>query len=106
MTVDAAVQDAQEELTAMLDDGLEAGLIEEAPGRFRLTITADETACVECLVPDNVLEVIDWCLRLDPLERPQSVFALQKAIRDIPPKKRKLSLIGNIKRVLFSEIGA
>ena len=48
----------------------------------------------------------DWCLRLDPLERPQSVFALQKAIRDIPPKKRKLSLIGNIKRVLFSELGA
>ena len=33
---------------------------------------------------DNILEVIDWCLRLDPLERPQSVFALQKAIRDIP----------------------
>ena len=33
---------------------------------------------------DNLLEVIDWCLRLDPLERPQSVFALQKAIRDIP----------------------
>jgi hypothetical protein len=55
---------------------------------------------------DNLLEVVDWCLRLDPLERPQSVFALQKAIRDIPPKKRKLSLIGNIKRVLFSEIGA
>src|SRR5438067_1971312 len=41
---------------------------------------------------DNVLEVIDWCLRLDPLERPQSVFALQKAIRDIPPRKRKLTL--------------
>ena len=40
---------------------------------------------------DNVLEVIDWCLRLDPLERPQAVFALQKAIRDIPPKKRKLT---------------
>ena len=42
---------------------------------------------------DNVLEVIDWCLRLDPLERPQSVFALQKAIRDIPPKKRKLTVL-------------
>jgi serine/threonine protein kinase len=25
---------------------------------------------------DNLLEVVDWCLRLDPLERPQSVFAL------------------------------
>ena len=51
---------------------------------------------------DNVLEVIDWCLRLDPLERPQSVFALQKAIRDIPPKKRKLTFLGNLKQTLFS----
>jgi hypothetical protein len=34
------------------------------------------------------------------------VFALQKAIRDIPTRKRKLSLLGNLKRVLFSEIGA
>src|SRR5207248_1265386 len=42
---------------------------------------------------DNLLEVIDWCLRLDPLERPQSVFALQRAIRDIPPRKRKLTLL-------------
>jgi serine/threonine protein kinase len=55
---------------------------------------------------DNLLEVIDWCLRLDPLERPQSVFALQKAIRDIPPRKRKLTLLGSIKRRLFSEISA
>ena len=55
---------------------------------------------------DNLLEVIDWCLRLDPLERPQSVFALQRAIRDIPPRKRKLTLLGSIKRRLFSEISA
>jgi hypothetical protein len=55
---------------------------------------------------DSLLDLIDWCLRLDPLERPQSVFALQKAIRDIPPKKRKLTLFGNVKRRLFSEIGA
>jgi hypothetical protein len=55
---------------------------------------------------DNLLEVIDWCLRLDPLERPQSVFALQRAIRDIAPTKRKLTFLGNLKRVLFSEIGA
>src|SRR5574340_186190 len=53
---------------------------------------------------DNLLEVIDWCLRLDPLERPQSVFALQRAIRDIAPIKRKLTFLGNLKRVLFSEI--
>jgi serine/threonine protein kinase len=29
---------------------------------------------------DQLLETIDWCLRLDHLERPQSVFALQKAL--------------------------
>jgi len=55
---------------------------------------------------DNLLEVIDWCLRLDPLERPQSVFALQRAIRDIAPTKRKLTFFGNLKRVLLTEIGA
>jgi serine/threonine protein kinase len=28
----------------------------------------------------DLLEIIDWCLRLDHLQRPQSVFALQKAL--------------------------
>ena len=27
-----------------------------------------------------LLDIVDWCLRLDHLERPQSVFALQKAL--------------------------
>jgi len=28
----------------------------------------------------DLLEIVDWCLRLDHLQRPQSVFALQKAL--------------------------
>ncbi|MBC3860865.1 serine/threonine protein kinase [Undibacterium jejuense] len=28
----------------------------------------------------ELIEVVRWCLKLDPLERPQSVFALQKAL--------------------------
>ena len=28
----------------------------------------------------ELLDTIDWCLRLDHLQRPQSVFALQKAL--------------------------
>ena len=28
----------------------------------------------------HMLETIDWCLALDPLERPQSVYALQKEL--------------------------
>ena len=29
---------------------------------------------------EQLLETIDWCLQLDPLQRPQSVYALQKAL--------------------------
>lgn len=48
---------------------------------------------------EQLLEIIDWCLKLDHLERPQSVFALQKLIQDIPataPKKE--SLFDNIRK--------
>lgn len=30
--------------------------------------------------PDELLATVDWCMRLDPMERPQSVFELQKAL--------------------------
>lgn len=29
---------------------------------------------------DNLIEVVEWCMALDPLSRPQSVFALQKEL--------------------------
>lgn len=29
----------------------------------------------------NLVDTVSWCLKLDPLERPQSVFALQRALR-------------------------
>jgi serine/threonine protein kinase len=36
-----------------------------------------------------LLDTVDWCLRLDHLERPQSVFALQKALTgEKPPEFR------------------
>jgi hypothetical protein len=40
----------------------------------------------------ELLEVVEWCLKLDHLERPQSVFALQKALLDRVPTTRKKSL--------------
>ena len=52
--------------------------------------SADQRAKADELVPaanawkgkysPELLETVDWCLRLPHLERPQSVFALQKAI--------------------------
>ena len=35
----------------------------------------------------QLLEIIDSCLRLEPTERPQSVFALQKALMQMPERE-------------------
>ncbi len=40
----------------------------------------------------ELLGVVEWCLKLDPLERPQSVFALQKALLDRVPTPQKKTL--------------
>jgi hypothetical protein len=42
----------------------------------------------------ELLGVVDWCLKLDVLERPQSVFALQKALLDRVPTVQKQTLGG------------
>ena len=39
----------------------------------------------------ELLDIVDWCLRLDHLERPQSVFALQKALLgEKEPERRRV----------------
>jgi serine/threonine protein kinase len=38
---------------------------------------------------ETLLDIVDWCLRLDALERPQSVFALQKALLGEKEPERK-----------------
>ena len=55
---------------------------------------------------DELLDIIDWCLKLDYMERPQSVFSLQKALMSSLPEKPapKLSLMTNIKNTLNKEI--
>ncbi len=53
---------------------------------------------------DDLLDLIDWCLKLDPNQRPQSVFALQKMIRDLPDGNGKLSFLGSLRKALFTPI--
>jgi serine/threonine protein kinase len=49
----------------------------------------------------ELLEIIDWCLDLDHLKRPQSVFSLQKAIvENRAPEPGKTTMLGGIKRML------
>lgn len=54
---------------------------------------------------DQLLEIIDWCLRLDYMERPQSVFALQKALMEpVPEPAQKRSLMHALRDTLNKEI--
>lgn len=49
----------------------------------------------------RLLEIIDWCMQLDYLKRPQSVFALQKALLErIPETPRKKSLFDTLRSKL------
>ena len=55
---------------------------------------------------EQLLEIIDWCLQLNYMDRPQSVFQLQKAILEKfpepPPKKPKL--FDTIRQTLSKEL--
>jgi len=54
---------------------------------------------------DQLLEIIDWCLQLNYMDRPQSVFQLQKALMEVVPgPEKKKSLIDSIKTTLTREI--
>jgi serine/threonine protein kinase len=49
----------------------------------------------------NLLEIIDKCLSLDYLERPQSVFSLQKALlENMPEPQKKTSFVDKIVNML------
>ncbi len=49
----------------------------------------------------ELLELIDWCLQLNYLDRPQSVHALQKALLEIPAEPpKKTSILGGLRNSL------
>ena len=55
----------------------------------------------------HLLETIDWCLELDHLNRPQSVFALQKVLlREKEPEvRRKRSLVDQVRGAFLKIAG-
>ena len=46
----------------------------------------------------QLLETVDWCMRLDYLERPQSVFALQKALADRQRRVTRPTWLGSLRQ--------
>ena len=54
---------------------------------------------------DQLLETIDQCLKLNYMERPQSVFSLQKVLMDRSAMTSpRPSLLSSIKRSLNREL--
>ncbi|KON81717.1 serine/threonine protein kinase [Azoarcus sp. PA01] len=53
----------------------------------------------------QLLQTIDWCLKLDPLERPQSVYSLQKTLMRRGEEVVPASLFGDLGARIKSFIG-
>jgi hypothetical protein len=52
----------------------------DAPQRISKDRLALSLSRLRNVYSDNLIEVAEWCMALDPLARPQSVFALQKEL--------------------------
>lgn len=79
-----------------------------APQAANLRLERDQLAPALKRWPDKyskqLLETVDWCMRLNYLERPQSVFALQKALADKERSVPRTTLLGHLRKRVKSLI--
>jgi hypothetical protein len=70
----------------------------DAPQRLEKDRLALSLSRLRNVYSDNLLEVTEWCMSMDPLSRPQSVFALQKELaRETERRYTKLSFSERLK---------
>ena len=70
----------------------------DAPQRLEKDRLALSLARLRNVYSDNLIEVTEWCMSLDPLSRPQSVFSLQKELaRETERRYTKLSFSERLK---------
>ena len=70
----------------------------EAPQRLEKDRIAVALARLRGVYSDNLIEVVEWCMSLDPLSRPQSVYALQKELsREGERRYTKLSVTEKVR---------
>ena len=70
----------------------------DAPQRIEKDRLALSLSRLRNVYSDNLIEVTEWCMSLDPLARPQSVFALQKELaRETERRYTKLSFSERLK---------
>ena len=70
----------------------------EAPQRVEKDRIATALTRLRGVYSDNLIEVVEWCMALDPLSRPQSVFSLQKELsREGERRYTKLSVAEKVR---------
>jgi eukaryotic-like serine/threonine-protein kinase len=78
----------------------------EAPQRVEKDRIAIALGRLRGVYSDNLIEVVEWCMSLDPLSRPQSVFALQKELsREGERKYTKLSVAEKVRMQFDTMVG-
>ena len=78
----------------------------EAPQRLEKDRIAIALGRLRGVYSDNLIEVVEWCMSLDPLSRPQSVFALQKELsREGERKYTKLSVSEKVRMQFDTMVG-
>ncbi|MDD4943380.1 MAG: serine/threonine-protein kinase [Rhodoferax sp.] len=78
----------------------------EAPQRMsndRMTLALKK---LQGVYSDNLIEVVQWCMALDPLARPQSVFALQKELNTVGELRYTRLSVGEKVRLQFETMVA
>ena len=78
----------------------------EAPQRIEKDRISTALGRLRGVYSDNLIEVVEWCMALDPLSRPQSVFALQKELsREGERRYTKLSVGEKVRMQFDSMVG-
>ena len=76
----------------------------EAPQRLEKDRLSLALSRLRGVYSDNLIEVVEWCMALDPLSRPQSVFALQKELSREGERRYTRLSVGEKMRLQFDTI--
>jgi serine/threonine protein kinase len=76
----------------------------EAPQRLEKDRIGIALGRLRGVYSDNLIEVVEWCMALNPLSRPQSVFALQKELRREGERRYTTLSVGEKVRLQFDSL--
>jgi serine/threonine protein kinase len=76
----------------------------DAPQRVTTDPLGPALKRLQGVYSDNLIEIVQWCMMLDPLARPQSVFALQKELNSAGERRYTRLSVGDKVRLQFDNM--